>query len=182
VDYEDRNTCVLFGDGAGAVVLGKVSEGKGMLGEYLAADGAGAELIITPAGGSRKPASVKTVANREHYLRMAGNEVFKFAVRILGESVEKALEGTGFTIHDLDYVAPHQANIRIIEAAAKRLNMPMERMVCNIDKYGNTSAASIPLALDDAVKAGQVKDGDLLALVAFGSGMTWGSSIIRWGK
>ncbi len=153
-----------------------------MLGEYLAADGSGADLIITPAGGSRKPATAETVAARQHYLQMAGNEVFRFAVRILGKSVEKALEGTGLTIHDLDYVSPHQANIRIIEAAARRLDMPMERMICNIHKYGNTSAASIPLALDEAVKDGRIKDGDLIALVAFGSGMTWGSSIIRWGK
>jgi len=182
VDYQDRATCVLFGDGAGAVVLGPVSEGRGILGEYIAADGSGADLIRIPAGGSRKPASAETIANREHFIVMAGNEVFKFAVKILGESVEKALEGTGCTVADIDYLAPHQANIRIIQTAAKRFGMPMERVLCNIERYGNTSGATIPLVLAEAAEEGKLKDDQLIALVGFGAGMTWGATIVRWGR
>jgi len=181
-DYQDRATCILFGDGAGAVVLGEVAHGKGLLGEYLSADGRLSEAIYVPAGGSRKPTTENTLRDREHYLRMKGNEVFRFAVNILGESVEKALERCGRKIEELDVVIPHQANIRIIEAAAKRLSVPRERFVVNVEKYGNTSAASIPLAMADAVADGRIKDGSLLALVAFGGGLTWGATIVRWGR
>ncbi|MFH0794841.1 MAG: beta-ketoacyl-ACP synthase III [bacterium] len=181
-DYQDRGTCVLFGDGAGAAVLGEVSPGKGLLGEYLSADGRLSEAIHVPAGGSRQPATAETLKERGHYLRMKGNEVFRFAVNILGESVEKAVEGCGLKVGDVDLVIPHQANIRIIEAAAKRLSVPRERFVVNLEKYGNTSAASIPLAMADALADGRIKDGSLLALVAFGGGLTWGATIVRWGR
>jgi 3-oxoacyl-[acyl-carrier-protein] synthase-3 len=182
VDYEDRSTSVLFGDGAGAAVVGPVSPGKGILGEFIAADGSGADLIVIPAGGSRKPASEQTVAGREHFIKMSGNEVFKFAVRILGPSVERALEGTGYSVADLDFIAPHQANIRIIEAAAKRFGVPMDRVLCNIERYGNTSAATVPLVLAEAEEEGKLADGHLVALVAFGAGMTWGAAVVRWGR
>jgi len=182
VDYQDRGTCVLFGDAAGAAVVGPVSKGRGILGEFLGADGSAGDWIWIPAGGSRKPASAQTVANREHYLKMNGNEVFRFAVRVLGESVDRALAKTGYTIEDLDLIAPHQANIRIIEAAARRFGLPMERVLCNIERYGNTSAATIPLVLAEAEEEGKLVEDHLVALVAFGGGMTWGSVIVRWGK
>jgi 3-oxoacyl-[acyl-carrier-protein] synthase-3 len=179
-DYEDRATCVLFGDAAGAAVLGPTDEGRGILAEYLSADGKLASLICIPAGGSRLPASAETVQNHQHYIKMSGNEVFKVAVRILEESVIKALEKCNLKPEDLSLVVPHQANTRIIEASARRLNIALEKFYVNIDKYGNTSAASVPLALDEAVRTGRVKSGDLLALVAFGGGFTWGANIIRW--
>ncbi|MCX7013386.1 MAG: ketoacyl-ACP synthase III, partial [Candidatus Sumerlaeota bacterium] len=182
VDYQDRSTCVLFGDAAGAAVVGPVAKGRGILSEYLAADGSAGDLIMIPSGGSKRPASAETVANREHYLRMSGNDVFKFAVRTLSEAVESALAKTPFTANDLDLLAPHQANIRIIEAAAKRFGMPMERVLCNIERYGNTSAATIPVLLAEAEAEGKLKDDHLIALVAFGAGMTWGSAIVRWGR
>ena len=179
-DYEDRATCILFGDGAGATVLGPTDDDRGILAEYLSADGKLASLIHIPAGGSRLPASVETVQNHQHFIKMNGNEVFRVAVRILGESVNQALQKCGLKAEDLSLVIPHQANIRIIEASARRLNIPLDKFYINIDKYGNTSAASVPMALDEAVRNGRVKSGDLLALVAFGSGFTWGANIIRW--
>jgi 3-oxoacyl-[acyl-carrier-protein] synthase III len=180
IDWEDRNTCVLFADGAGAVVLGEVEEGKGILSEHMGADGSQTDLIIIPGCGSMNPASPSVLEGREQFLKMRGNDVFKFAVRIVGEAVEKALEPTGLTQDDIDWLIPHQANIRIIEAAGKRLNLPRERVVVNLDRCGNTSAATIPIALDEIVREGKVKDGDILALVAFGGGLTWGANIIRW--
>ncbi len=179
-DYEDRATCVLFGDGAGAAVVGPTDDDRGILAEYLSADGKLASLICIPAGGSRLPASAETIQNHQHYIKMSGNEVFKVAVRILGESVNQALQKCSLKPEDLSLVIPHQANIRIIEASARRLNIPLDKFYVNIDKYGNTSAASVPMALDEAVRTGRVKSGDLLALVAFGGGFTWGANIIRW--
>lgn len=179
-DYEDRATCVLFGDGAGAGVVGPTDDDRGILSEYLSADGRLASLICIPAGGSRLPASAETVQNHQHYVKMSGNEVFKVAVRILGESVTQALQKCNLKPEDLSLVIPHQANIRIIEASAKRLNISLDKFYINIDKYGNTSAASVPIALDEAVRSGRVKTGDLLALVAFGGGFTYGANIIRW--
>lgn len=182
VDWTDRGTCCVFGDGAGAVVLGPVGEGKGILGEFLAADGAGGDLLVVPAGGSRNPANASTVENRQHFIQMSGNEVFKFAVKILGPAVEGALERANLSVDQLDFIAPHQANIRIIEAAAKRFGIPMERVLCNIERYGNTSAGTIPIVLAEAEEKGLLQDGHLVAMVAFGAGLTWGSIVLRWGR
>jgi len=180
-DWEDRSTCVLFGDAAGSVVLGPVEQGRGILSYSLGNDGNGAaELLTIPAGGSRLPATAETVANRQHYLKMVGSEVFKFAVRALVESSEDAVRRAGLTMQDIDVVIPHQANLRIIEAAAKRLDLPSERFVRNVERYGNTSAASIPLAMDEAVRAGQIKPGDNVLLSSFGAGMSWASLVLRW--
>jgi 3-oxoacyl-[acyl-carrier-protein] synthase-3 len=180
VDWSDRRTCVVFGDGAGAAVLRPVEPDAGLLGVHLGADGSGAELIMQPAGGSRLPASHETVAQRLHYLRMNGREVFKFAVRVMGEAAQRALEQCGLSFADVDLYVPHQANYRIIEASAERFGLPMERVFVNIDRYGNTSAASIPVALDEACSQGRLRRGDTVLLVAFGSGLTWGAAVLRW--
>jgi 3-oxoacyl-[acyl-carrier-protein] synthase-3 len=181
-DWTDRSTCVLFGDGAGAAVVGPVSEGRGLLGTDLGAEGGQGHLLTLPAGGSRKPASAETVENREHFILMQGNEVFKFAVRIMGETAHKSLSKCGLTPEDIDAFIPHQANIRIIEAARKRLGIPEEKVFVNVQLYGNTSAASIPIALDEAYRAGKIKDDDIVALVGFGAGLTWASAVLRWGR
>lgn len=181
-DWSDRNTAILFGDGAGAVVLGETEPGYGILGAHLGADGAGGDLLKVPAGGSRQPASEKTVAERAHFIHMNGNEVFKFAVKVMGEAANKALENAEMSPKDVTYLVPHQANMRIIQSAAKRLGLPMDKVVVNVDKYGNTSAASIPIALDEGVKSGLIKKGDVVVMVGFGGGLTWGSSVIRWNK
>ncbi len=181
-DWSDRNTGMLFGDGAGAAVLGETPEGYGILGVDLGADGSGAELLKIPAGGSRHPATMKTVLQKQHFIYMNGNEVFKFAVKVMGETILKALKNANLTARDVTYLVPHQANIRIIQSAAKRLGMPMEKVVVNINKYGNTSAASIPIALDEAVKSGAIKSGDIVALAGFGGGLTWASSVMKWCK
>jgi 3-oxoacyl-[acyl-carrier-protein] synthase-3 len=182
IDYQDRNTSVLFGDGAGAVVMGETKAGCGILGIDMGADGTGGELLKVPAGGSRTPASQETVSNRLHAVQMNGKEVFKFAVSIMGESALKALANAGLEADAIDLLVPHQANTRIIQSAAKRLKMPMEKIVINVDKYGNTSGASIPIALHEAVESGRVKDGDMLMLVGFGAGLTWGACAIKWCK
>jgi len=181
-DWTDRNTCVLFGDGAGAAVIAETKAGCGIIGANLGADGAGGDLLKLPAGGSRLPVSAETVANRQHYIHMNGNEVFKFAVKIMGESAIKALENAGLTPADVDFLIPHQANLRIIQSAAKRLKLPMDKVVVNVDRYGNTSAASIPIALREALDAGRVKDGDTLVAVGFGAGLTWAACVIKWCK
>ena len=181
-DWSDRNTGMLFGDGAGAAVLGETPEGYGILGVDLGADGGGAELLKIPAGGSRHPATNETILQKKHFIHMSGNEVFKFAVKVMGETTLKALKNANLTASDITYLVPHQANIRIIQSAAKRLGMPMEKVVVNINKYGNTSAASIPIALDEAVKSGTIKSGDIVALAGFGGGLTWASSIMKWCK
>ncbi len=180
-DYTDRATCVLFGDGAGAAVLGPVRGGYGILSTYLGADGAYGDLLYLPAGGSKLPASQETVAKRLHYLRMEGNEVFKLAVRAMGESAEAALKRAGMGIDGVRWFIPHQANIRIIEAAARRLGLGPDRVVVNIDRYGNTSSASIGIALDEIVRRGDVQEGDSILMVAFGGGLTWGAAVARWG-
>ncbi len=182
MDYTDRNTCVLFGDGAGAVVLGECQSGYGILGLDLGADGTGGDLLKLPAGGSRIPASAESVANRLHFVHMNGNEVFKFAVKVMGETAVKALDNAGLAAGDIDLLIPHQANIRIIQSAAKRLKMPMDKVMVNVDKYGNTSSASIPIALREAIDAGRIKDGDIIVAVGFGAGLTWASCVIKWGK
>ena len=180
MDFTDRNTCVLFGDGAGAVVLGEVPEGYGILGIHLGSDGGGGPLLSLPAGGTRIPATEESVKNRLHYIHMEGNEVFKFAVKIMGEAAFKALEQAGMQPADVDWLIPHQANIRIIQSAAKRLKMPMEKVVVNVDRYGNTSSASIPIALEEAIHDGRIKSGQTVVMVGFGAGLTWASTVIRW--
>jgi len=180
MDFEDRATCVLFGDGAGAVVLGPAEAGKGFLSFEMGADGSGGPLLIQEAGGSRNPASQETVLNRRHFVSMAGNEVFKFAVRTLGSVSEKALEKAGYTKDDLDFLIPHQANFRIIESAVNRLGLSQDKVYVNLERYGNMSSASIPVALDEAVRMGKIHDNDLLVLVGFGAGLTWGATVVRW--
>jgi len=180
VDFEDRGTCVLFGDGAGAVVLGEVEEGSGILGEFIAANGRMADAITIYGGGSMNPPTHEMVDRREQYMRMSGNEVFKFAVRILSEALINASERAGIEVDDLKWVIPHQANIRIIEGAMKRFHIPHDRYIINLDRYGNTSAASVPLAFDEAVRDGRIQRGDLIGLVAFGAGLTWGATIVRY--
>ena len=182
VDWSDRNTAILFGDGAGAVVLGETSPGYGILGVDLGAEGAGGDLLKVPAGGSRMPATLETIAQGLHYIHMDGNEVFKFAIKVMGETVKKALADANLSAKDITCLVPHQANMRIIQSAAKRLGLPMDKVVVNVDKYGNTSAASIPIALDEGVKSGRIKPGDIIALAGFGGGLTWGAGIIKWGK
>jgi len=182
IDFTDRNTCILFGDGAGALVVGEVAAPYGILGAFVGADGAGGELLKLPAGGTRMPACEETVKDRLHFVHMDGNEVFKFAVRVMGEAATKSLEDAGLSASDIDWLIPHQANMRIIQSAAKRLKMPMEKVIVNLDKYGNTSSASIPLALDEAVKDGRIKPGDTVLMAGFGTGLTWGSVVFRWGK
>lgn len=180
LDWEDRNTCVLFGDGAAAAVLGEVEEGYGLIGSHLGADGDLDDVLVIPAGGSRVPSSHETVDNRSHYLKMKGPEVFKFAVKAMPTAVEKVLENTGVKIEDLELIVPHQANMRIISSAAKRLGFPVEKFVMNLDKYGNTSAASVGLALGEALEKGMIKKGDNVALVGFGAGLTYASCVIKW--
>ncbi|MBN3526136.1 beta-ketoacyl-ACP synthase III [Paenibacillus apiarius] len=179
-DYTDRNTCILFGDGAGAAVLGPVPEGRGFKSFVLGADGGGGELLKLEAGGSRMPASSETVQNKRHYIYMNGREVFKFAVRIMGSAAEEALAKAGKTKEDIDLLVPHQANTRIIHAALDRLNLPEEKCMINLPRYANTSAASIPLALAEAVEEGRVREGDTILLVGFGGGLTWSASVIEW--
>ncbi|WP_429372907.1 beta-ketoacyl-ACP synthase III [Paenibacillus sp. DS2015] len=179
-DYTDRNTCVLFGDGAGAVVIGEVPEGRGFLSFDLGAEGAGGGLLKLEAGGSRLPASTATIEDKQHFIYMNGREVFKFAVRIMGSATESVLSKAGKTKEDIDLFVPHQANIRIIQSAMQRLDLPPEKCVINVDKYANTSAASIPLALVEAAEEGRMKEGDTVLMVGFGGGLTWGASVLVW--
>ncbi|WP_310794981.1 beta-ketoacyl-ACP synthase III [Desulfofundulus thermocisternus] len=180
VNWKDRNTCVLFGDGAGAVILGPVPEGYGILATRLGAEGSGGHLLSLPAGLSRYPASEETLAKNQHFIHMNGREVFKFAVRVMEEGCREVLQAAGLGLKELDFLIPHQANIRIIEAAAKRFDLPLERVWINVDRYGNTSAASIPIALHEALVAGRIQNGNHVVLVAFGAGLTWGAVLMRW--
>ncbi|MHB8170006.1 MAG: beta-ketoacyl-ACP synthase III [Thermincolia bacterium] len=182
INWQDRSTCVLFGDGAGAVVLQPVEEGNGLMSIDLGSEGAGAQLLYQPAGGTRRPACEESLAQKEHFLHMNGREVYKFAVRVMEQSTLKAIEKAGLTVEDIDYIIPHQANIRIIQAAAKRLKVNMDKIYVNVDKYGNTSAASIGIALDEALQEGKIKNGDNIVLVGFGAGLTWGAVVLKWGK
>ncbi len=179
-DYTDRGTCVLLGDAAGAALLKKTPEERGILSTYFAADGSYGDLLYMPAGGTRMPATVETVKNRFHYLKMEGNKVFKVAVRAMYESAIKVLGKAKVKTEDIALLVPHQANIRIIEATAKRLNISMDKVAINLDRHGNTSAASIPIGLDEAAGSGRIKKGDLVLLVAFGAGFTWGGVLIKW--
>ncbi len=181
LDFEDRGTCILFGDGAGAVVLSASDEeGGGMAGLEMTTDPDGAYMIWLPSGGSRSPASMETARRGEHFIRMEGRETYRYATRTLAASALAAIEKAGWTPDDVDLFIPHQANVRIIEAVARGLKLPMERMFVNIDKYGNTSAASVGIALDEAVREGRVKPGDKLVLVAFGAGFTSGAIALGW--
>ena len=180
-DWTDRTTCVLFGDGAGAAVLTKVDQSDvGILGTDLGADGEFVDNLYIPAGGSRTPASTESVTKRDHSIRMNGREVFKSAVRVMETVAREMLEQHKVTPDQITLVIPHQANIRIIEALAGNLEMPIEKFFVNLDRYGNTSSATIPLALDEARRAGRIKPGDLTLLVAFGAGLTYGATLIRW--
>jgi 3-oxoacyl-[acyl-carrier-protein] synthase-3 len=178
-DWQDRTTCVLFGDGAGAVVLQVRDSGEGILSTVTGSDGTLNALLNIPAGGSRNPASLQTIEKRMHFMKMEGKEVFKHAVRAMGEAARKALEKAGLTIADVACVVPHQANMRIVEAIRDRLGVGPEKFFINLDKYGNMSAASIPVALDEAVNEGRIKKGDNIVLVAFGGGFTWGAMVVK---
>ncbi|KAB2954689.1 ketoacyl-ACP synthase III [Heliorestis acidaminivorans] len=182
IDFQDRNTCVLFGDGAGAAVLGPVENGKGIRSIYLGADGSGGPSLLVPAGGTRLPHSLSTLEKREHFVRMNGSEVYKFAVKVMGDAALEALDRAGWKREDIDFFIPHQANQRIIDSSVKKLKIPMERVEVNLNRYGNMSAASIPVALDEAVRAGRIREGDRLMLVGFGAGLTWGSLAVHWAK
>lgn len=182
IDYTDRNTCILFGDGAGAMVLGKTNSDKGILSSCLGADGRGANMLYMPAGGSALPSSIETIEGRLHSIRMNGPEVFRFASKIIVETANKLLDSAGLTYQDVDLFVPHQANIRIIQAAMKRMQIPAEKTIISLDKFGNTSAASIPVALSLAEKEGRVNSGDLVLIIAFGAGLTYGGALINWGS
>lgn len=179
IDWKDRSTCILFGDAAGACVIGKVP-GRGIIATDLGSDGNYADLITIPAGGSRHPASAETLAEGGHFLKMNGAEVFKLAVRGMTGSIETILEKTGVPMDRVACIIPHQANMRIIEAVSERLSFPREKIFVNLDRYGNTSSASIVLALSEAVAGGKIKKGDLVVLTTFGAGLVWGSAMIEW--
>ena len=180
-DFQDRSTAILFGDGAGASVVRRAGgSGRGILSTFLKSDGRLAPLLYRPGGGSVDPISEKVVCERSHYMKMAGREVFKAAVLAMSEACDAALSRAGVSADEIDLLIPHQANLRIIEATAKHAHIPMSKVMVNVDRFGNTSSASIPLALDQAVAEGRVKPGSLLLLVAFGAGFTWGSAVVRW--
>lgn len=181
-NWEDRNTCILFGDGAGAVVLEPCEEGYGILSYELGSDGSNSGVLIVPAGGSRMPTSIETLKDKLHTIQMDGKEVFKFAVRIMEKTSLSVVEKANLKLEDLDFLVPHQANIRIIDAALKKLNLGRDKACINLNKYGNMSSASIPVALDEALKDCRIKKGDNIVLVAFGAGLTWGSLAIKWNK
>lgn len=180
-DYSDRTTCILFGDGAGATLVRPAQKGKrGILSKYLRSDGTLGELLYRPGGGGIHPPDEQMLRDRSYYIRMAGREVFKSAVLSMAEACDVALKRAGLTGDDVDVLIPHQANIRIIEGTAKHAGIPREKVHVNIDRFGNTSAASIPIALDECVRTGRIKKGSLVLLVAFGGGFTWGSMVVRW--
>lgn len=180
VNWQDRNTCVLFGDGAGAAVIGPVEPGYGILGLELGSDGSGGDYLSMPAGGSRMPATQETLDKALHFVQMNGNEVFKFAVRTVPDLAERILEKSGISKADVDWLIPHQANGRIVEAVMKRLEQPMEKAYINIQRYGNMSGASIPVAMDEAAQEGMLKKGDIVLSVGFGTGLTWGGLVMKW--
>lgn len=182
LDYSDRTTCVLFGDGAGAVVLQVTDEPSGVLSFVLGSDGSGAEHLILPGGGSAAPPTHETIDEGLQYLRMNGQQVFRFATRILGKALKQAIQQAGLTVDDIDLFIPHQANKRIIDSAARYVGLPEEKVFVNIDRYGNTSAASIPIALTEALEQGRIRTGDTLAFVAFGAGLTWAASVVKLGE
>lgn len=182
LDWTDRTTCVLFGDGAGAAILTLADEDSPsrILDFKLGADGANSEVLYMPGGGCAMPATEASVTDHQHFLKMRGKEVYKLAVKVMGSAASEILEQNGVTPDQLSCVIPHQANVRIIDALSSRLQIPIERFYLNLDKYGNTSAASIPIALDEAARAGRLQRGDTVLLVAFGAGLTWGSTLLKW--
>lgn len=180
VDYTDRGTCVIFGDGAGAAVIGPVAEGKGILATKIRSDGRYAEQLYSPGGGTKLGTTHETIDNGDHFFKMKGNELFKIAVRSMADISAEMLEKAGYTVDDVDLVVPHQANQRITDAVASRLGVPEEKVYSNIAQLGNTSSASIPIALDECIQSGKVKEGSLVLLTAFGGGVTWGGTVIRF--
>ena len=180
INWSDKDTCMLIGDGAGAVVLRQVPSGYGILSAKLGADGSGASFMMVPAGGSRKPATAEVIEQKMNKIQMNGSEVFKFAMKKLPEVTEQALELANLHTEDLKLIIPHQANRRIIEAAARRMDLPLEKFLLNVEHYGNTSSATIPIALHEALETGRIESGDLIALTGFGGGLAWGSLIMRW--
>ncbi len=182
INWEDRKTAVIFADGAGAAVVSNVEGNEGIISTALGADGKGGKFLYMPAGGTRMPATHDTIEKKQHAIIMDGSEVFKFASRKMAEISETAVGKCGLSLKEIDYMVPHQANIRIIKNAAKRMNIPMDRVYLNIQEYGNMSAASVPVALDEAVKKGCINNGDNILLVGFGAGLTWGAAVIKWGK
>ena len=180
VDWEDRGTCILFGDGAGAFVLEARESPGGVLSCVMRSDGSGASLLEIPAGGSRQPASLESVHKRQHLIQMNGREVFRFATRVMAAATREVVKQASLDLDHIELVVPHQANLRIIEAAARGLHMPIERFMVNVDRYGNTSSASIPIAVCEAFECGRIKPGDHLVLVGFGAGLTWGALVLEW--
>lgn len=180
IDWKDRSTCVLFGDGAGAAIVGETKDGHGILGSYLGSDGSQAELLKIPAGGSAIPTSLESVSAGLHYVRMEGSEVFKSAVRTMTDAISEVTKKAGLEISDIDCLIPHQANLRILNAVAERVQIPIEKVYVNLDRYGNMSAASTIVALCEAVKEGRVRKGSHVVLVAFGAGLTWAACAIKW--
>ena len=180
IDWQDRATCVLFGDGAGAAVFRRAKHHKGILSTYMRSDGTLANLLYRPAGGACMPFSEDVLKNRSHYVKMAGREVFKHAVRSMADACDRALDGAKLTGKDIDLLIPHQANMRIIEATAKHANVSMDKVYVNVERYGNTSSASVPIALDEALETGRIKEGMHVLLVAFGAGFTWASMVLRF--
>jgi 3-oxoacyl-[acyl-carrier-protein] synthase-3 len=182
VDWQDRATCVLFGDGAGAAIVkrNKTRSNRGILSAYMRSDGTLAELLWRPSGGAKVPYSAEVLSDRSSFVRMAGRETFKHAVRSMADACDRALDGAKLTGNDIDILIPHQANMRIIEATAKHASIPMEKVFVNVDRYGNTTSASIPIALDEAIEKGRVREGTTALLVAFGAGFTWGSMVVRF--
>ncbi|MEO6203620.1 MAG: beta-ketoacyl-ACP synthase III [Nitrospirales bacterium] len=179
-DWTDRNTCVLFGDGAGAVVVGQGTEGSGILSTHLHANGGLSDMIQVPGGGSREPASKEVLEEKRCFIKMKGNETFKIAVKSMEEATKEALDANKLEMDDIDLFIPHQANMRILNAVGQRLGLAREKLMINLDRFGNTSAASIPLALDQAVQEGRIHKGSVVLLAAFGAGLTWASTVIRW--
>lgn len=179
-NWKDRNTCILFGDGAGAFVLQASEEPGGILSGVLRSDGSGSDLLSLPAGGSKYPTSIETVTKNMHYIHMNGREVFRFATRVMTQATREAIELAGLKVEDISLIIPHQANRRIIEAAARGLDIPLERCIINVDRYGNTSTASIPIATIEAVENGRLQRGDRLVFVGFGAGLTWGAVVVEW--
>jgi 3-oxoacyl-[acyl-carrier-protein] synthase-3 len=180
VDWDDRNTCILFGDGAGALVLQASETPGGVLSAVMHSDGSGGDLLSLPGGGSRYPATEGTIRDGKHFIHMDGREVFRFATRVMGQAAREVLDLAGLTTDDVQWIIPHQANFRIIETAARYLKVPLDRFVINVDRYGNTSTASIPIAMVEALEAGMIKNGDRIVMVGFGAGLTWGALAAQW--
>jgi 3-oxoacyl-[acyl-carrier-protein] synthase-3 len=180
VNWKDRNTCILFGDGAGAFVLQASDRPGGVLSAVMHSDGSGSDLLTLAGGGSHFPASESTLHDGKHYIHMDGKEVFRFATRVMASATQEALDAAGLTVEQINWIIPHQANIRIIEAAARGLKLPMDKFVVNLERYGNTSTASIPIAMVEALEKGQIKSGDKIVMVGFGAGLTWGALAAEW--